>query len=154
MSTLAQLPSSLRALPSTPLELVGVPYARGGVSPELGFDCYTLLAFVRWHYFKRITPVGTIPARTLPASRACVVGIRRALGHRDALPSPWERITTAREGCAVALGLSRIGRLHHCGVWIASGVLQAMDGIGVAWTPGERIRDLFARVEFYELCAS
>lgn len=137
-----------------PLELVGLPYKRGGNIPEVGFDCFTLLAYVRWNFYHRSTP-GEIPARKMSAAAACALGIRRALGHRERLGGEWVAMEAPREGCAVALGRSRLGRLHHCGVWVGqgfgdSGVLHALEGVGVVWTPGLRIIDLYSRVEFYE----
>ena len=142
-----------RAMFSSPLDLVGVAYARGGVTPDIGFDCFTLLCFVRWHWFARCTPFAGIPARKLTCAQACAIGIRRALGRGNAEPVlPWRRIAEPIEGCAVALGRMRCGRLHHCGVWVQGGVLHAYERLGVAWTPGTRLAELFARVEFYE-CA-
>jgi hypothetical protein len=48
---------------STPLDLVGVRYRLGGVTPQAGFDCYSLLCYVRAHWFDRPTPFAGIPAR-------------------------------------------------------------------------------------------
>jgi hypothetical protein len=142
-----------RVVPLTSaLQLVGTPYVRGGVTPEIGFDCYTLMAYVRWHWFERTTPFAGIPARKLSPMQACALGIRRALGMRVEALTPWHAIQTPIAGCAVALGHMRLGRgrLHHCGVWIEGGVLHAMEMLGVCWTPSERLPALFARMEFYE----
>lgn len=148
--SLVQLGPRIAPLQSA-LLLVGTPYVRGGVTPEIGFDCFTLMSYVRWHWFGRTTPFAGIPARKLTTPQACALGIRRALGrHREQL-SPWHACTRV-EGCAVALGHMRLGRLHHCGVWFEGGVLHAMELLGVCWTPAERLPGLFARVEFYE-CA-
>lgn len=147
------LPLAPRTQPfASPLQLVGVNYVRGGVTPEAGFDCFTLMAYVRWHWFAKLTPFAGIPARKLTTTQACAIGISRALGRRDpdGIEVPWAAIDPPSEGCAVALGRSRLGRLHHCGVWIEGGVLHAYESIGVVWSPAWRIGDLFARVEFYE----
>lgn len=141
-----------RVMLSSPLDLIGVPYVRGGVTPEIGFDCYTLMSYVRWHWFERRTPYAGIPARKLTTAQLCAIGISRALGRHRAIVSPWRPSAAPIEGCAVALGRAQLARLHHCGVWIEGGVLHAYESIGVTWTPHARIGELFARVEFYE-CA-
>jgi len=147
---LESIPDAPRSSPlASPLLLVGTPYVRGGVTPETGFDCYTLMSYVRWHWFERETPWAGIPARKLSSAQACALGIRRALGAHETL-TPWQRLDEPREGCAVALGRAKLARLHHCGVWIEGGVLHAYELLGVAWTPRARIGELFARVEFYE----
>lgn len=134
---------------ASPLELVGVHYARGGSSPEQGFDCFTLMAYVREQWFGRRSPVGALPHRALPSPLLCAVMIRRMLGGPDPAASAWERCEAA-EGVAVALGRRRFGRLHHCGVLVAGGVLHALEGAGVVWAPGNRIEQLYSRVEYYE----
>lgn len=132
---------------SVPLDLVGVPYQRGGVTPETGFDCFTLMAYVRRRWFGRESPVGELPHRALSTSVLCAVMLRRALG--SPLSSAWEPCEPS-EGVAVALGMRRFGRLHHCGVRVAGGVLHALEGAGVVWAPGNRIDQLYSRVEYYE----
>lgn len=145
------LPQVPRSAPlASPLQLVGASYVRGGVTPEVGFDCFTLMAYVRWHWFAKPTPFAGIPARKLSTAQACAIGIARALGRGESIDVPWRAIATPSEGCAVALGRARLGRLHHCGVWIEGGVLHAYESIGVVWSPGWRVTDLFARVECYE----
>lgn len=132
-------------------ELLGVRYLRGGDSPLTGFDCFTLAAFVRWHWFGLATPLGQWPTRPLSTAALCALMIRRALGRESEASWPWQRIEAA-PGCVVALGRARHGRLHHCGVWLeARGVLHALESTGVVWTPGERIAQLYSRCEFFEL---
>lgn len=129
--------------------LVGLPYVRGGNHPAEGFDCYTLMSYVRQRWFHRATPTVGIPSARLSPVRAGALGIFRALGGKERIASPW--IECARAcGCAVALGRWRIGRLHHCGVVIDQGVLHALHTTGVVWTPLDRLRDLYGRVEFFE----
>jgi hypothetical protein len=136
--------------PASPRDLIGALYVRGGVSPGSGFDCFTLMAYVRWHWFGRLTPLGVMPARKLATPALCALMIRRALGRAEDPAAPWKRVTPA-PGCAVALGRSKLGRLHHCGVWWEDGVLHALDTAGVVWTPADRIGALYSRVECFEL---
>lgn len=138
-----------RAPLRSPLELVGVPYVRGGVTPAVGFDCFTLVSYVRWHCFQKITPLIAVrPRRSIATSVLAALAIRRTLGSREFV-SPWLRCE-AHSGCAVALGRTTFGRLHHCGVFVDAGVLHALDSCGVVWTPATRIATLYGRVEYYE----
>ena len=147
------LPAAPRLQPlASALELIGTPYVRGGVTPETGFDCFTLLCYVRWHWFARPTPVpAPFPRRPLKVGLSCALMIRRVLRAPAASEDSgvWVRCEP-RDGCAVALAQTRFGHLHHCGVWIDGGVLHALERVGVAWTPGGRIEAFFPRAEFYE----
>jgi hypothetical protein len=130
--------------------LIGTPYARGGASPGDGFDCFTLLEYVRRVHFGRATPHAGIPTARLSAVHAAALGIRRALGRAsDQLPSPWVACEPV-DGCAVGLARCKWGRLHHCGVYLDGHVLHAMDGVGVVLTPIERLWFIYSRVEFFE----
>jgi cell wall-associated NlpC family hydrolase len=131
------------------MKLVGNPYRRGGDSPRDGFDCFTLMRYVRRHCFERETPAGSLPAQSMPSAQAAAFGIYRALGGRERIGSPWYECTPA-PGCAVALGVYKVSRLHHCGVTVGDGVLHALESCGVVWTPLLRVRELYARVEFFE----
>lgn len=132
-----------------PLELVGVPYRRGGMSVSEGFDCFTLVKYVREEYFGRVTPAGTMPTAHLTSAQAAALAIFRALGGRERINSPWEACEAA-EGCVAALGMWKVSRLHHCGVVVNAGVLHALESPGVVWMPLERLWDMYARVEFFE----
>jgi len=129
--------------------LVGAPYARGGTTPHYGFDCFTLVRYVRKHCFQRETPIAGIPSTTLPSPQAAAFAIYRALGGKERIDSAWRECPSA-EGCVVALGTWKVSRLHHCGVVIGDGVMHALESCGVVWTPMRRIRELYARVEFFE----
>src|SRR5262245_60093284 len=85
------------------LALVGTPYARGGFSPEEGFDCYTLMQYVRHTYFHLKTPGIGIPSPRLPSATAAALAIFRALGGRERVASPWLELARPVDGCAIAL---------------------------------------------------
>lgn len=132
--------------------LVGRPYLRGADNPRDGFDCFTLVCYVRLHHFARPTPAGSIPVEHLTSSQAAALAIYRTLGGKERVGSPWLECEPA-PGCVVALGTWKVSRLHHCGVVISDGVLHALESVGVVWTPMRRIRELYARTEFFE-CAN
>jgi cell wall-associated NlpC family hydrolase len=135
--------------PHSAMLLVGKPYRRGGNTPRDGFDCFTLVRYVRKHCFQRETPAGAIPAESMPSTLAAAFAIYRALGGKERVGSPWIECQP-QEGCLVALGQWRVSRLHHCGVLIGDGVLHALETVGVVFTPQLRIGDLYRRVEFFE----
>jgi len=145
-------PPLRRALAASPRALIGIPYVRGGVTPEVGFDCFTLTAFVRWHWYARRTPItAAFPKARKSSVLQCALMLRRMFGRElERIAAPWEHCACAHPGCVVALGMAKCGPLHHCGVWIDDGVLHAVEGVGVAWTPAARIESLFRRVEFFE----
>lgn len=132
-----------------PESLVGAPYKRGGLNDTEGFDCFTLLEYVRRVYYGRKTPHAGIPAPELTSTQAAALAIYRATGGRENVPSPWVACTPD-DGCAVAMAISRYGRLHHCGVLVGENVLHALENVGVVMTPALRIPDVYSRVEFFE----
>jgi cell wall-associated NlpC family hydrolase len=132
--------------------LIGTPYRRGGNDAREGFDCFTLVRYVRKHYFERETPAGSIPVGHLTSSQAAALAIFRALGGKERIGSPWLECWP-HQGNVVALGSWKVSRLHHCGVVIDDGVLHALESCGVVWTPMMRLHDIYARVEFFE-CAN
>jgi hypothetical protein len=129
--------------------LVGAPYTRAGNTPREGFDCFTLVRYVRKHYFQRETPTGGIPSEKLTSARKAALAVYLAFDGKERIDSPWLECDAA-EGCVAALGAWKVSRLHHCGVVIGDGILHALDCAGVVWTPMRRMHELYARVEFFE----
>lgn len=158
LRTLRDLPSAPRARVRDPWELIGLPYVRNGNSPARGFDCFTLLTYVRWHWFGLTTPAGL--ADRTGASHYLGAMIRRAIARGESARGAWMRQARPSAGCAIGCGRLAISPLTHCGVWLTidqggrleEGCLHALERVGVCWTPGERLAHLFGRVEFYELC--
>jgi len=138
--------------PSNALVLIGARYKRGGETPAEGFDCFTLMQYVRRRYFNRSTPIVGIPATAMPSARAAAFAIYRTLGGKERIESDWHESAPV-QGAAVAMGQWKVSRLHHCGVVINDGVLHALEHAGVVWTPFPRLISLYARVECFE-CAS
>lgn len=130
-------------------DLVGTRYTRGGVTPASGFDCYTLMAYVRHHYYARPTPVHGIPSPDIPSARAAALAIYRTLGGLERVGTKWHN-TEPVSGVAVAMGAWSFSRLHHCGVVVGNGVLHALEGAGVVFTPHNRLSEIYSRVEYFE----
>lgn len=129
--------------------LVGVPYRRGGTSREEGFDCFTLLAHIRRECYARDTPHAGLPAPEIPSAQAAALAIYRATGGQEQVSTVWLPCKP-RDGCAVAMGRRRLGRLHHCGVLVDRFVLHALESLGVAMMPLERCISVYPRTEFFE----
>jgi hypothetical protein len=139
----------MTAITGNPMALVGTRYMRGGSTPAEGFDCFTLLRYVREHFFSRKTPIVGVPSAMLSSTQAAAFVIERTLSGPEKRTTPWASCAPA-QGCAVALAEHKVSRLHHCGVVCDAGVLHSLEGCGVLWTPFTRLHDLYARVEFFE----
>jgi cell wall-associated NlpC family hydrolase len=129
--------------------LIGIPYLRGAETPRDGFDCFTLVRYVRKNWFSRATPTGGIPAEQLTSARKAALAVFLAFDGKERIDSPWLECDPC-DGCVVALGVWKVSRLHHCGVIIRDGVLHALPTAGVVFTPMRRLREMYARVEFFE----
>lgn len=149
-----------------PLTLLGVPYVLGSCDPAIGFDCWTLVDYVRKECFGVSTPlsVNLCDGPRIQPSERPLSGVNRvAVKHAQRLienaqrTGAWRRIDAPGfPGCVVGMSLSSRMALHHVGIALAPGVLHAWGGAtagrvgSVILTPWERLRPLFADVEVYE----
>lgn len=131
------------------MELVGTNYAPGGRDPAAGFDCYGLMAYVRREYYGRPSPVLGIPSPPIPSTRAAALAIYLTLGGAERVGTKWFQVEPVG-GSAVAMGNWSFSRLHHCGVMVGDGVMHALEGVGVVWTPHRRLSEIYSRVEYFE----
>lgn len=116
---------------------IGQPWV-AGVS-----DCWHFARAVWRERFGIEVPVIDVDATSPLASR-------RAF--RDGARNGWRPVTVPAEGDAVLMGAG--GRPCHVGLWIApdaaGGVLHSVEGAGVIFTPGLRVRDLgYSILGFY-----
>lgn len=138
-----------------PLALLGKPYVLHGTDPAVGFDCWTLVEYVRRECFGLATPLARGDAFELPENK--FVALNRALSVIGAAQDcgAWQRVETGAPGDVVGLSLSERIPLHHVGVLLPQGVLHAWAGVGrvgigsVILTPFARLSPLFAQVEVY-----
>ena len=128
-----------------PLELVGVPYLRGG-DDSRGFDCFTLVRYVRARWFARATPLTYEPSVSTRALVSIQLGFARCTRGAEPL---WS-VCAPQLGCVVGLARTHHGRLHHCGVLVGEGVLHCQESAGVMLTPLDRLRELYGQVECFE----
>jgi cell wall-associated NlpC family hydrolase len=102
------------------IDYVGKPWANGAAGP-LAFDCWGL---VRAVYAERFGIV--LPAVDCDAHAPLAVRHAFAAGRQG---EDWLPVADRREGDVVLMGQAR--RPHHVGVWVAGGVLHAVEGSGV-----------------------
>ena len=98
------------AMSHDPHQLVGVPYTLWGESPEVGFDCWTLVGYVRREYFglKDALHRAAGPSRR---PRPCA----RSGQNRDG--PMWKSVAwPGAPGDVVGMSLDKGGWLHHVGV--------------------------------------
>ncbi|MDF3837158.1 peptidoglycan endopeptidase [Cupriavidus basilensis] len=123
---------------------IGLPYLAGGRGPE-AFDCWGLLLFVQGVHFGRRLP--DLQMGDAVASFEAYES-RRASGE-------WRTMARPVHG---APALMRAGMHPHVGTWLdvdSGGVLHAQEGVGVVWTPGNRLNMAgYGRVQYYEIHAS
>lgn len=128
-----------------PKSLVGLPYNLLGQSPETGFNCYSLVCYVREFHFGLRTP--SLSFVTLDDGE--VMPILRA--QREF----WQPVGEAQPGNIVAMRLPTQDGFHHCGVYLGDNqVLHAnrLSGLGgrVVISTIEALRRIYAEVEILE----
>jgi len=117
--------------------LVGKRYELGADGPD-AYDCRGLLLHCQRTYFGKALP-------DLPMGHEM-----RDLFAEQLASGAWEQVEQPRHGDAVLL---RGGDHPHVGVWLvcdgAAGVLHALEGVGVIWSPQPTLRMLgFSRVRY------
>lgn len=116
--------------------LIGRPYALGADGPEC-FDCRGLLLYCQRRFFGKTLPI-------LPMGLAMreVYAEQVQAGH-------WQSVAMPEHGDAVLL---RGGDHPHVGLWltcIGPGVLHALEGVGVVWSPATTLRLMgYSRLRF------
>lgn len=120
---------------------VGMPYESGSFGPE-SFNCWGLLYFIQTHYFKVQMPLAPIGD-----SEGC-----RTLFETQLQSGHWAALDKPVHGCGA---LMRGGDSPHVGIYLdidAGGILHAMEGAGVIWTPLHQLRAMkFGRTKYYRL---
>lgn len=116
--------------------LVGKRYALGADGPD-AYDCRGLLLHCQRTFFGK-------PLPELPMGQ----GMRDLFGEKLA-SGAWEQVERPEHGDAALL---RGGDYPHVGIWltcVGPGVLHALDGVGVIWSPQNTLRLLgFSRIRF------
>jgi cell wall-associated NlpC family hydrolase len=129
-----------------PLVLIGVAYVRGAADPAVGFDCWTLVEYVRREFYQLPTPLAGTGRHVAGAT---IIAEAQASGE-------WKALTVATPGAVVGLAVAKRLPLHHVGVAVEGGVLHAWNGFGasgagsVMLTPWARLQHMFRRAEVYE----
>lgn len=121
--------------------LIGLPYEEGSFGPDT-FNCWGLLYYVQQNYFKI-----QMPMAPLGDAQACKELFNTKLSTGD-----WVRLEQPLHGCGA---LMRGGETPHVGIYLdidGGGILHAMEGVGVIWTPVYKLRSLsFGRTQYYRL---
>ena len=125
--------------------LIGKRYELGADGPD-AYDCRGLLLHCQRQYFDK-------PLPDLPMGHA----MRDLFGERLAA-GVWEQVAVPTHGDAALL---RGGDHPHVGIYLVldePGVLHALDGVGVIWSPAHTLRLMgFSRttyVRFHERAAA
>lgn len=117
---------------------IGLPYEHGAYGPD-SFNCWGLLSFVERRHFGVIMPLVD-----LDDANDCTSMFRGKLSSGE-----WRYAEEPGDGDAALL---RGGTAPHVGIYVNGGVLHAMEGIGVIWTPLSKLRNIgFCSVKHYRL---
>lgn len=121
--------------------LIDLPYEKGAFGPD-SFNCWGLLYYVQKNYFNTSMPIAPIGD-----PEGC-----RKLYENNMHNGRWAVIQIPEHGCGALL---RGGEEPHVGIYLdldGGGILHAMEGEGVIWTPLNRLRALnFGRTSYYRL---
>ncbi|SDV49829.1 NlpC/P60 family protein [Chitinasiproducens palmae] len=123
-------------------QYIGKRWEAGARGPD-AWDCWGLLLHVQREHFGLALP-------ELPGTEMQT----RAVYQGKLVTGEWELIDRPEHGAGALL---RGGREPHVGVWLAiegGGVLHALEGFGVIWTPGRDLRRLgYSRTRYHRFIA-
>lgn len=122
-------------------ELVGTPYGEDSFGPT-SFNCWGLLHYVQRHYF-----YVSMPVAPMGDADACV---QMFVEHMHS--GKWTPIATPVHGSGALL---REGTEPHVGIYLdidGGGILHAVRGPGVIWTPIHKLKKAgYRTVKYYRL---
>lgn len=126
-----------------PIELLEVPYNTRGTSPEEGFNCYSLVCYVRETYFNLPTPC-------LEVSSFDKDDVSRTLQDQE---KEWELVSEPEPGDVVVMRSQGASFWHHCGVYLGDGhVIHAFgnnSNVGrIVFTPLTVLKRIFKDLGF------
>lgn len=94
-----------------PIELLSAPYNTRGASPEEGFNCYSLVCYVRETYFHLPTPCLEILSFDQDVMSHMLMDQEKE----------WEMISEPEPGDLVVMKSYGATFWHHCGVYMGQG---------------------------------
>lgn len=120
---------------------IGLPWEKDGVGPD-AYNCWMLLRHLLKEYFER-----NLPLAPIGDEEAC-----REIHAECVANGSWEVVEVPEHGDAV---LMKGGNNPHVGMYLnidGGGILHAMEGVGVVFTPLSSLRRYgFGRVKYYRI---
>lgn len=122
-------------------QYIGIPYSDDGEGPD-SYNCWGLLRHIQQVYFGK-----SLPSVPIGNADATLLIHNECIRQRQYFP-----VKMPIHGDAVLL---RAGLSPHVGTWLdidEGGVLHALAGFGVIWTPEKALNTMgFARRQYYRI---